>query len=68
MFLKNCIIADQSISSFQNNMSVIIRKVDSIYKEICEKNQRYSYLFTMVLKAKELIGDFGLKYNENSLK
>ena len=49
------------------NMSVIIKKIESIYKEIWDKNQHYSYLFTMVLKAKELVGDFSQKYNENSL-
>lgn len=53
-------IYDNSCNKFLKvkNLQVITKKINSIFKEICNKAQDYSYIFTMVLKAKELINNY----------
>lgn len=40
------------------NLKVLIRKINWIFQEIWDKSLNYSYIFTLVLKAKELIKEY----------
>lgn len=47
------------------HISIIKNKINAIFKEISGKSDEYSHIFTMVIKAKELIEEYELKHKQD---
>lgn len=65
MHLENLVnVFDKIFDRFTNkfmrvrNLAVEIRKVDGIFKDVCDKPADYSTLFTIILKGTELMHEY----------